>query len=391
LNAPQTGTAPAPKGQETAAAALALLTRSGKGGKTPGKTGPASALEAGTKKSGTAFLDLVKAKTTGAAGLTGPDLGAALKSAARKAGAPGAAAEAAPQGVAQSAQAGLPAQAAQAAKSDAKDEKAAVSKKKLLAGLDANALAAAALAPLEGGKQQAHPAPGGDTSSDVKSVNASTRSAAQAAAPVIRIVDLRSKPRAAAGDDAAAAKAVAQVAAGDRDSASSGIVQKASFGSSAPAADKATAPAAAAPAAGETPLDRLREMAGTELIRASSLVLRDGGGEIRLVLKPESLGSVRIRMNVVDNAIEGRIVVDSSAVKQVMDANMDALRRALTAEGFQMGSLQVSVGGQNTDANQQREQEAPEAVRRVTAQGFDHNVPGVETMSLGDLFVNLFV
>ena len=87
-------------------------------------------------------------------------------------------------------------------------------------------------------------------------------------------------------------------------------------------------------------------MAGTELLRASTMVLRDGGGEIRLVLKPESLGSVRIRMNVVDNAIDGKIIVDNSAVKQIFDGNIDALKRALTAEGFQMGSLQVSVGGQ---------------------------------------------
>jgi flagellar hook-length control protein FliK len=133
-------------------------------------------------------------------------------------------------------------------------------------------------------------------------------------------------------------------------------------------------------------------MAGSELVRASSLVLKDGGGEIRLVLKPESLGSVRIRMNIVDNAIEGRIIVDSSAVKHVFDGSIDALRRALTAEGFQMGSLQVSVGGQNADTGgRQQRDEAPAAVRRITALDFERNVPGAENVSLGDLFVNLFV
>jgi flagellar hook-length control protein FliK len=149
-----------------------------------------------------------------------------------------------------------------------------------------------------------------------------------------------------------------------------------------------------APAAGtnaQTPLERLREMAGSELVRASTLVLKDGGGEIRLVLKPESLGSVRIRMNVVDNAIEGRIIVDSAAVKHVFDGSVDALRRALTAEGFQMGSLQVSVGGQNTEGDERRRQEQAPAVRKIAAQGFERNVPGVENVSLGDLFVNLFV
>lgn|GEM_PF-2738396 len=150
---------------------------------------------------------------------------------------------------------------------------------------------------------------------------------------------------------------------------------------------KAASASAAAPQAG---LERLREMAGSELIRATNLVLRDGGGEIRLVLKPESLGSVRIRMNLVDNKIEGRIIVDSSAVKQVMDQSIDALSRALTAAGFQTASLEVSVGGQNADNGRQM-QEPPEEMRRVAAQGFERNIPMEESLSMGDLLVNLFV
>ena len=142
----------------------------------------------------------------------------------------------------------------------------------------------------------------------------------------------------------------------------------------------------------QTPLERLREMAGSELVRASQLVLKDGGGEIRLVLKPESLGSIRVRMNLVDNSIEGRIIVDSSAVKHVLDGSVDALRRALTAEGFQMGSLQVSVGGQDAQSDPRRDRdEAPAEVRRIAAQGFERSVPGAQDVSLGDLFVNLFV
>jgi hypothetical protein len=50
------------------------------------------------------------------------------------------------------------------------------------------------------------------------------------------------------------------------------------------------------------------------------------------------------------------------------------------------------VGGQNADTGErQRQEQAPAAVRRITAQGFERNVPGVENVSLGDLFVNLFV
>ena len=147
-----------------------------------------------------------------------------------------------------------------------------------------------------------------------------------------------------------------------------------------------------APAAGA--LERLREMAGSELTRAAGIILRDGGGEIKLTLKPESLGSVRIRMNLVDNAIEGRIIVDNTAVKHVFEGSLDSLMRALTAEGFQTASLQVSVGGQGSD-NGRPDKEPSQRIRRVNGPagpaGPDWNVPGVESMSLGDLLVNLFV
>jgi hypothetical protein len=147
-------------------------------------------------------------------------------------------------------------------------------------------------------------------------------------------------------------------------------------------------PAGRTPFAG--PLERLREMAGSELMRATGIILRDGGGEIRLVLKPESLGSIRIRMNLVDNAIEGRIIVENPAVKQVLDGSLDSLARALTAQGFQSASLEVAVGGQGSDNG--RPEQQPTAVRRQeSVEGFERSLAGVENVDLGDLLVNLFV
>jgi flagellar hook-length control protein FliK len=200
----------------------------------------------------------------------------------------------------------------------------------------------------------------------------------------IHIVDLRK--RAVENSSASGSQKTAQASPAAKDPGTLFIPQPQTL-------KDVEAPRRPAPSAVATPqpgLERLREMAGSELIRASNLVLRDGGGEIRLVLKPESLGSVRIRMNLVDNKIEGRIIVDTSAVKQVIDQSIDALGRALTAGGFQTASLEVSVGGQNAD-NGRRMQEPPAEVRRVAAQGFERNIPGEESLSMGDLLVNLFV
>jgi len=65
-----------------------------------------------------------------------------------------------------------------------------------------------------------------------------------------------------------------------------------------------------------------------------------------------------------------------------------------TAEGFQTGSLQVSVGGQNQDTGARRDrggEEAP-AVRRVeSARGFSSHIPTAQDAGQGDLLVNLFI
>ena len=226
-----------------------------------------------------------------------------------------------------------------------------------------------------------------DTGEPSKAPVIEARIPAARAEPLIRILDLRRADKPRAASETADVRRVIPASA-DKDPAAGMTLR--------PGATRETfvetlpKPVPPAVSNGQTPMERLREMAGSELVRASNLVLKDGGGEIRLVLKPESLGSVRIRMNVVDNAIEGRIIVDSAAVKHVFDGSVDALRRALTAEGFQTGSLQVSVGGQNTDAEDRRRQEEAPAVRRIVAQGFERNVPGAENVSLGNFFVNLF-
>lgn len=138
-------------------------------------------------------------------------------------------------------------------------------------------------------------------------------------------------------------------------------------------------------------------MTGSELLSRAGLILRDGGGEIRLTLKPETLGSVRVRLRLADNAVEGRIIVDNPAVKQVFDAGLDALARALAAQGFDGASLQVSVsGGEVADrGGAQGNPEGPEGAAVPAADGrrsverLAGAVTVLEAIGQGELVVNL--
>ena len=106
-----------------------------------------------------------------------------------------------------------------------------------------------------------------------------------------------------------------------------------------------------APQTGETTTrtfsQMLRETMAPEIVRQSGIILRDANrGEIRLVLKPEHLGRMRIRLELQDGRVTGRILVDNSAVKDAVERNLGALERSFLDHGFQTATLEVGVGGE---------------------------------------------
>jgi hypothetical protein len=169
--------------------------------------------------------------------------------------------------------------------------------------------------------------------------------AARRTEPRVQVVDLRKKS--AAADAPESARSEPKTRTEKADGSPSAVEPFAERLAAAETNGKAAAPPRA------TPLERIREMTGSDLVRTAGLVVRDGGGEIRLTLKPESLGSVRIRLSVEDGKVEGRIIVDTPEARQAFEAGLDSLTRALAADGFRTGSLQVSVSGGNANDSRQ--------------------------------------
>jgi flagellar hook-length control protein FliK len=215
--------------------------------------------------------------------------------------------------------------------------------------------------------------------------SAETRSVASAprSEPRIQVIDLRKKPAALEGPGAerAAPRSAAERAEGPVAAAKPFAERLAASGE----------PRKPAPAA---PLERIREMTGSDLVRTVGLVVRDGGGEIRLTLKPESLGSVRIRLSLEDGKIEGRIVVDTPEARQVFEASIDSLTRALHADGFQTGSLQVSVSGGNANDSRQAAGLLGDTIRgarlRASDEALQASLPLAGWTGGGDGLVNVF-
>ncbi len=126
-------------------------------------------------------------------------------------------------------------------------------------------------------------------------------------------------------------------------------------------------------------LDRQLQDKGTqELTKNIRFVLKDHNeGEIKLILKPESLGKVRINLNLNENHIVGKIIVENNSVRQAFLNNMADLTKALEDSGFSSASLDVSVGGEQAQGRQQYQDDRPVYFNDASLSSLDEQIPVV--------------
>lgn len=73
----------------------------------------------------------------------------------------------------------------------------------------------------------------------------------------------------------------------------------------------------------------------------------DGKSEMIMRLKPESLGNVALKVSIEKGIVLAEFQVESQAVKQAMESNLQDLRSALQDKGFNVFDLNVSVRKDN--------------------------------------------
>jgi flagellar hook-length control protein FliK len=92
----------------------------------------------------------------------------------------------------------------------------------------------------------------------------------------------------------------------------------------------------------------LRGALGEDILRQATLILRDGGeGLIRLALKPESLGNVKIRLEMAENKVSGRIIVESDEVLRAFERELQTLEQAFKDSGFDGASIEMAISSGN--------------------------------------------
>jgi flagellar hook-length control protein FliK len=114
----------------------------------------------------------------------------------------------------------------------------------------------------------------------------------------------------------------------------------------------------------------------SDIVRQAAIVLKDGGqGVIRLSLKPETLGSVKIQLEMSENNIMGRIIVDSGDALRAFDKVVPSMEQAFKDSGFETATLSASLSnsdGRREDAYGGNSfEEKPFFSERFVAQSYD--------------------
>ncbi len=99
----------------------------------------------------------------------------------------------------------------------------------------------------------------------------------------------------------------------------------------------------------------------SDFVRAGQLVLKDGGeGTIRLALHPETLGAVRIHLEMSgDKKIAGKITVSSREAWDAFSESMDSLVLAFSDEGFDTLGFDLSWSGKQGEGIKEGAASAP--------------------------------
>ncbi len=139
----------------------------------------------------------------------------------------------------------------------------------------------------------------------------------------------------------------------------------------------------------------LKDSGNEQIVKKASFILKDSNqGEIKLILKPESLGRVKIHLNMSENHLVGKIIVENSRVGQLFENNLSDLSRSFEEAGISSSSIEVSVGDgnkENGDQNQSFQNDQPFFSDRLKT--LDEAVPatGRYTSESGHQRINLVV
>lgn len=121
----------------------------------------------------------------------------------------------------------------------------------------------------------------------------------------------------------------------------------------------------------------------SDVVNEISNMVKEGSTKsIVLNLKPESLGSMKVTVDVSKNLVHANVEVDTEAVKLIVQNNINDLKQSLNLNGMQLSSLTVNVSGGDQKFNRSLNQKKKSNYHSIE-QRVEMNSNSITTKSMG--------
>jgi len=114
-----------------------------------------------------------------------------------------------------------------------------------------------------------------------------------------------------------------------------------------------------------TATDAAKPMAVPDLVQTAQVMVRDGGGEMKVTLAPDGLGEVAMRVSVKEGKVNVQMITESDEAKKLIERQLGELKTSLVSQNLSIEGIKVDTA---TNIGKQMEQQYQDAQRQMAQQ-----------------------
>src|SRR5690606_11276496 len=90
-----------------------------------------------------------------------------------------------------------------------------------------------------------------------------------------------------------------------------------------------------------------------EVAESVGIQAKQGGGEMKLVIHPEHMGELKLKVGAKDGSVQVSVTADTNEVAQSLRASQSDLRDALSSQNLTLSKFEVNVANDSSMASNQ--------------------------------------
>ncbi len=108
-----------------------------------------------------------------------------------------------------------------------------------------------------------------------------------------------------------------------------------------------------------------------DVVRNAQLLMRNGGGEMKMQLKPEGVGEINLKVSVKNGQVAVQMLTESDSAKKLLENGIEDLKTSLAQNKLHVDALKIEVGTEMSKQRfEQSQQESGREQARQLAQDF---------------------